>query len=400
MKIVRIIARLNVGGPARHVVWLTDALARDGFESVLVTGSVPENEDSLEWFAEEKGVHPVHVKEMSRELSPMDIFSLIKILRIFFTEKPDIIHTHTAKAGTLGRVAGFLYRLMSGRRVRMVHTYHGHVFRGYYGPLMTKMFLFIEKLLARFATDRIIVISELQKKEIYGEFGVGAESQFSVIPLGLDLDYLKATDPREKLRMELGFAPDTFLLVFSGRLTEIKNIPLLLKSFALLRSRGFTKTGLIVLGDGHLKDRLMEEAAFLGIVDAVRFLGTVRSPAEYIRSADCVVLSSLNEGTPLSLLEAMALGRSVLSTEVGGVPDILGDVVANHGDFSVRRNGLGVPSGNEEALANAIEWLVANPDQKRELEARALHFVEDNYSKQRLVSDIEELYRTLVGRSA
>jgi len=128
MKILRIIARLNVGGPARHVIWLTEALSRDGFESVLVTGSVPDNEDSLEWFAADVGVTPTQIKEMSRELSLSDIRSFFRLLKIIFRERPDVIHTHTAKAGTLGRAAGLLYRFLSRKPVRIVHTYHGSRF--------------------------------------------------------------------------------------------------------------------------------------------------------------------------------------------------------------------------------------------------------------------------------
>ena len=397
MKILRIIARLNVGGPARHVVWLNEAFSRADHPSTLVTGSVPENEDSLEWFADEKGLTPVRIKGMSRELSPTDLLSLFKILRIVFRERPDIIHTHTAKAGTLGRLAGFIYRLTSGRPVKMVHTYHGHVFRGYYGALKTRAFLFIERMLARFATDAIIAISELQRREINEGFGIGAKEQFSVIPLGLDLDDLRRTEPRTGFKEALGFEQDTFLFAYSGRLTEIKNLPMLLRSFAELRSRGFTRTGLVIIGDGHLREGLMEEAVRLGIHGSTRFLGTVRNIAECIASVDAVVLSSVNEGTPLSLLEAMSLGKLVISTEVGGVPDILGPMVSVDGEISIHENGIGVPADNEAAMCDALRWSVENPDMKRELEGQASRFVESHYSKERLFSDMKALYRSLLG---
>ena len=152
MKIVRIIARLNVGGPARHVVWLNEALQDDEFESVLVTGRVPEGEEDMGYFAEANGVKPIFIEQMSRELSPKDAISLWKIYKEFLREKPDIIHTHTAKAGTIGRVAGFFYRWFTlktligkPRKVKIIHTFHGHIFSGYYGDLKTKVFLFIEK---------------------------------------------------------------------------------------------------------------------------------------------------------------------------------------------------------------------------------------------------------------
>src|SRR5829696_4270524 len=165
MKIVRIIARLNVGGPARHVVWLTKNLQGQEFQSVLLTGTVPDGEEDMSYFAAENGVAPVFIPEMSRELSAKDIISLWKIFRLLMREKPDIIHTHTAKAGTIGRVAGFFYRWFLWKNLKMIHTYHGHVFHSYYGRRKTSLFLFIERVLALF-TDRIIAISNQQKAEI------------------------------------------------------------------------------------------------------------------------------------------------------------------------------------------------------------------------------------------
>ncbi|MCB1024409.1 MAG: glycosyltransferase, partial [Acidobacteria bacterium] len=171
MKIVRIIARLNVGGPARHVVWLDEALQDEEFESVLLTGTVPDGEEDMGYFADKYGVKPVFIEQMSRELSPKDLISLWKVYREILRNRPDIIHTHTAKAGTIGRVAGFVYRwltpgMMVGkpRKLKIVHTFHGHVFHSYYGASKTKVFLFIERMLARFASDKIVVISGQQRE--------------------------------------------------------------------------------------------------------------------------------------------------------------------------------------------------------------------------------------------
>src|SRR5215203_1970417 len=179
MKIIRIIARLNVGGPARHVVWLTKNLQGAEFQSVLLTGTVPEGEEDMSYFAAENGVSPVYIPEMSRELSPKDVVSLWKVFRRMWREKPDVIHTHTAKAGTIGRVAGFFYRWLAWKDVKMIHTYHGHVFHSYYGKRKTAIFLLIEKSLARL-TDKIIAISEQQRAEINEKFGVGRARQFQV----------------------------------------------------------------------------------------------------------------------------------------------------------------------------------------------------------------------------
>ncbi|HKE57311.1 MAG TPA: glycosyltransferase, partial [Pyrinomonadaceae bacterium] len=177
-KVIRIIARLNVGGPAKHVAWLTAGLPKANYESLLVTGSVPDGEEDMTYFAESLGVAPVQIREMSREISPNDLVAVWKLLRLFLRERPDIVHTHTAKAGTVGRLAGFIYRWSTpgvfvgrSRACKFVHTYHGHVFHSYYGPFKTKVFLRIEKLLARAVTDRIFVVSEQQRDEINHRFG-------------------------------------------------------------------------------------------------------------------------------------------------------------------------------------------------------------------------------------
>src|ERR1051325_2090065 len=237
MKIVRVIARLNVGGPAKHVVWLTRALNDAERQTVLVAGTVPPGEEDMSYFATEMGVAPVFLPEMSREVSLNDLLTIWKLYRLFRREQPDIIHTHTAKAGTLGRVAGFFYRWLTlgslvghPRRCKFVHTYHGHIFHSYYGPLKTRLFLTIEKILARLVTDRIVVISEQQRREINEQFGVGRANQFAVIPLGLDTQaYAQWQQRRNTFREELKAKPEEILVGIVGRLTEIKNHQLFLK---------------------------------------------------------------------------------------------------------------------------------------------------------------------------
>src|SRR5690349_3492140 len=180
MKIVRIIARLNVGGPARHVVWLTDALQDDEFSTKLIAGTVPPGEDDMGYFAEQSGVEPIYLREMSRELSPRDIVSIFKVYRLLRREKPNVVHTHTAKAGAVGRTAALIYRWFTWqsligrpRKLKVIHTFHGHIFHSYYGRLKTNVFVAIEKFLARAVSDRIIVISDQQLDEINSRFRIG-----------------------------------------------------------------------------------------------------------------------------------------------------------------------------------------------------------------------------------
>lgn len=405
MKVFRIIARLNVGGPARHVVWLTKALQDEEFSSVLAAGTVPPGEEDMGWFAEANGVKPVFIEEMSRELSPRDAVSLIKVWREIKRTKPDIIHTHTAKAGTVGRIAGFLYRWLTPgtligrpRPVKIVHTFHGHVFHSYYGGLKTKIFLAIEKTLAFFATHRIIVITDQQLKEINGDFGVGSREQFQVIPLGIDLDiYDGAEKNRSILRDDLGAKESDIVVGFVGRLTEIKNIGLLLKAAQLYKQdSGALPLKFVIIGDGHLREPLETEAAGLGVSDIVTFLGNRDDAEVFYPALDIVALTSHNEGTPLSLIEAMACGRPVISTSVGGVVDLLGEAAEDKENYKICERGVSVAPGSDEGLHQGLIYLANSPQIREKLAAEGRTFAWKRYNKERLVTDIKNLYRELV----
>ncbi len=398
MKIVRIIARLNVGGPARHVVWLTKNLQSEEFQSVLLTGSVPEGEEDMHYFAGENGVAPVYIPQMSRELSAKDIISLWKVFRQIRREKPDIIHTHTAKAGTIGRVAGFFYRWLAWSDVKMVHTYHGHVFHSYYGRRKTALFLFIERTLALF-TDRIIAISNQQKAEINEKFGVGRAAQFRVVRLGIDLSpFENGAAKKHLLREEIGASADEILVGFVGRLTEIKNIPLLLKAARIYKDEknaDFPKLKFVIIGDGHLRAELETEVANLDVRDIVIFTGNRNDTDVFYAGLDIIALTSLNEGTPLSLIEAMANGRTFVSTTVGGVADLLGETIEAKDDFKVCERGVGVASNDANALCKGLIYLAADENLRASLGAKGREFVRENYSKERLTADIIGLYRDL-----
>lgn len=406
MKIVRIIARLNVGGPARHVVWLTKALQNAEFQSVLMTGTVPEGEEDMSYFAAAHEVAPVFIPEMSRELSAKDIISLWKVYRFLQKENPDIVHTHTAKAGTIGRVAGFFYRWLTlrtligqPRAVRFVHTYHGHVFHSYYGRRKTKFFLFIEKALARLATDKIITISRQQFEEIHHRFGVGKTKQFAVVPLGIDLSsFAEWQSKRTLLREEIGAGDDEILIGLVGRLTEIKNHSLFLRAAQSYKENfDFPPLKFVIIGDGHLREKLEKEAEKYNIKDIVTFLGNRSDADVFYPALDIVALTSLNEGTPLSLIEAMANARPCISTAVGGVIDLLGAERQNETDgFTVCERGVRTASGDAEGFLNGLIYLAKNEKLRKELGARGLDFVFASYDKERLISDIKEVYYDLM----
>ena len=411
-KVIRIIARLNVGGPAKHVVWLTSGLQDAGFNTLLVTGTVPEGEEDMSYFADEAGVRPLYFPEMSREISLKDAVTVWKLFRLFVREQPDIVHTHTAKAGTVGRTAGFLYRWLTPgtligkpRGCKFVHTYHGHVFHSYYGRNRTRMFIAIERLLARLITDRLIVISKQQSVEIGEKFRVGRSGQHKVIPLGLDLGlFADHASRRAKFRQELCIPDHTILIGIVGRLTEIKNHQMFLNVVwrlklidPALRRQGAVR--FIVIGDGGLRQTLEMQSQQLDVDREVIFVGGRKDPEYFYPALDVVALTSRNEGTPLTLIEAMANARPVVATSVGGVVDLLGEVVED-GPYQVCRRGIAVPPGDEDAFAAALSRIIRDRSLRQELGERGLEFVEVNYSKERLFEDIKHLYQELTHKNA
>jgi len=380
-----------VGGPAKHVAWLTAGLQDSNYHSVLVAGTVPPGEEDMGYFADDMGVTPFYIPEMSREISLKDAVTIWKLYRLFLRERPDIVHTHTAKAGTVGRVAGFFYRWLTPgtfvgrpRACKFVHTYHGHVFHSYYGRSRTRLFLAIERMLARLITDRLIVVSEQQGVEIGNDFRVGRPGQIEVVPLGLDLSvFADHASRRARFREELGIDDGTVLVGIVGRLTEIKNHRMFLNSVA--RLKGQTRMRFVVIGDGSLRENLVEQARSLGLQSEVIFAGGRRDPEYFYPALDIVALTSLNEGTPLTLIEAMANARPVVATSVGGVVDLLAN-----------GRGICVASGDDDAFASALQRLATDPQLQRDLGARGLEFVQLNYRKERLVEDIKRLYRELM----
>lgn len=410
-RVVRLLARLNMGGPARHVTWLTAGLREAGFESILVTGTVPPGEEDMSYFAHNAGIDPIVIPELSRDLSWRDAITIWKLYRLFVKLQPDIIHTHTAKAGAAGRIAAILYRwlrpqlLWKGpRRCPVVHTFHGHVFHSYFGLLKTRFFLMVEKLLARLATDRIIAVSQRQYEEIHGTFGVGRSRQFAVIPLGLDLDtYHNSESRRHILRDELGASPDEILVGIVGRLTEIKNhstflfaASMFLKTWA---TGGKRRVRFVIIGDGSLRASLERQAEDLGLKHDVVFLGRRDDPENFYPGLDILSLTSLNEGTPLTILEAMANGRPAVSADVGGVADLLGpptDGTYAFGLCTPCQRGVLVDQCSPYASSDALAWLCENPEQRRIYGERGRKFVQEHYSRDRLVRDIAALYCDLL----
>jgi len=394
---------LNIGGPAKHVVWLTSGLKADEFESTLITGTIPPGEGDMSYFAADNGVEPIVVKQMSRELGVRDLVVIARLARLFFRLRPDVVHTHKAKAGAAGRIAAMIYKwatpaalVLRPRSCRIVHTYHGHIFHSYYGPAKTRLFIAIERALARFCTDRIVVISEQQRREIREVFRVGRSEQFRVIPLGIDIVASPAAVAPGAFRREIGAASADVLIGIVGRLCEVNNHSMFLEAAArLIRDAAVSDVRFVVIGDGHLRGRLESLASDLGISDRVVFTGFRGDVQTLYSELDIVALTSLNEGTPLTLIEAMSQGAPVVATEVGGVSDIMGAHAESREGFSIWDHGLTTRTLDVDGFARAVSYLAQRPEMRREMGERGRQFVREHLSRERLVSDITEFYRSL-----
>jgi len=377
MKILRIIARLNIGGPARNAVLLTE-----GFPgTALICGEVDKSEGDMMYLAGEKGIKPIIIKELGRELSWKDDWAAFwKIYKIIREVKPDIIHTHTAKAGTLGRFAGILY----GKAI-LIHTFHGHVFSGYFGKVKTIFFIWVEKFLALF-TDTIITVSEALKKELVEKYRIAPEKKFSVIELGFELDELLKLPPREN--------SGTVNVGIVGRLVPVKNHKMMLRVAKRVGDiqgqspkKGTVPVEIVpvrymIIGDGEMRGELERYVEELGIKDKVEFKGWVKDLKAIYEELDIVALTSLNEGTPVSLIEAMAGGRPVIATNVGGVKDIVKDGAS----------GYLVELGNVEEFIKKLLELIKDPEKRRKFGENGRNIVKDRFSKERLIKDTEKLY--------
>ena len=284
-----------------------------------------------------------------------------------------------------------------------MHTYHGHIFHSYYGNLKTKIFLMIERLLAKLATDRIIVISEQQRQEINERFGVGDRRQFRVIPLGLDTSaFAEPAQRRSRFRDELRAGENDILIGIVGRLTEIKNHHLFLEAIAKFKQASDPATNrrvrFVIIGDGQVRTQLETYARELGIGDELVFAGTRHDPEVFYPAFDVVALTSRNEGTPLTLIEAMLNARPVIATTVGGVVDLLGAPISSELAFTICERGIGVRAGDAGAFASGLQRLVGDAQLRQTLGERGRQFVTENYSKERLFEDIAGLYQQLTQR--
>ena len=387
MRILRVITRLNIGGPSIQALALTTRLAARGATTTLLHGRLGEGEGDMRYLAA-PDANLQFVPTLQRAIAPLDDLRTLRALYAAMREfKPTLVHTHMAKAGLLGRLAAFAYNLTRGDAPRtfVVHTYHGHVLEGYFSRVITGVFIGLERLMARFS-DAIIAISPAIRTDLLNTYRIGRPEQYHVVPLGFDLAAFAAVDTaaRTRARAELQIPGDVPVLATVGRLTAIKNYALLLDAAQLVAS-GRPNLVVLLAGDGELRSELEAQAARLGITANVRFLGWRRDLPAIYAATDVFALTSKNEGTPVALIEAMATGVPGVSTEVGGVGDVIADTSM----------GLKVPLDDPRALATAVERLFADSEQRRRMGEVARAHVLAHYDITRLVNDIDTLYQKL-----
>jgi glycosyltransferase involved in cell wall biosynthesis len=380
-----VIARLNMGGPALHVAYLTAGLRERGYDTTLVAGSLARGEDSMDFVAEQLGVRVEHVAELRRDISAVhDLRAVVSLARLIRRERPTILHTHTAKAGAVGRLAALLAG--GARPPIVVHTFHGHVLRGYFGPVRTFGFRQLERWLARMTTALVAVSPEVRDDLV--KLGVAPRDKFTVVRLGIQLEERVANqDGRDETRRVLGIGPDCFTVGWIGRMTAVKRTSDVLLAFKRLRERG-VDARLCMVGDGPDREPLERRAHELGIMRDTLFLGYQEDVAPFYAAFDAMILPSGNEGTPVSAIEALAAGRPVVATRVGGVPDVVRD----------GEDGFLVDTGDVDTLADRLAQLAEDSNLRAAMGEAGRSRVLARYSVERLIDDVDRLYRSLLAK--
>jgi len=391
-RILRIINRLNLGGPTYNASYLSKYL--DGeFETLLLSGMKDESEESSEFIAESMGLQPTYIPDMHRSINPLrDRKAYAMVKQVIKDFKPHIVHTHAAKAGALGRLAA-----INSNVPIVLHTFHGHIFHSYFNPMKTRVFLEIERYLAKRST-RIIAISELQKEELTQTFKVCDPSKVEIIPLGFDLSRFQDNKDhkREHFRQQYQIVDDEIAIGIVGRLVPVKNHPLFIKAIKAVAEQTTKPIRAFIIGDGE--DRLKLEALVRelnidcnfegakGPKSLLTFTSWIKDVDYAYAGLDIIALCSFNEGTPVSLIEAQAADKPIVSTAVGGIKDVVKE----------GRTALLSPTDELEPFTENLLKLVNNDELRAQMSHDAQSFVMEKYHYTRLVRQMGELYNKLL----
>jgi glycosyltransferase involved in cell wall biosynthesis len=391
-RVLRILNRLIIGGPALNATYLTKYMAPE-WETKLLIGGKDDHEQDATHLTDRLGIEAVTIPEMKRAIDPAaDWAAYRKVKSIIKEFKPDVVHTHAAKSGAIGRLAAAACDVPV-----IVHTFHGHVFHSYFGKAKTKTFIQIERYLAK-KSSGIIAISALQKEELTNQYRICSSEKVNIIPLGFDLDRFREQQDakRATFRKRFDIAEDELAIGIVGRIVPVKNHELFVEVAARVAAASRQKVRFIVIGDGDM--RVTMEGAFAAAgIDYAYYPEEARHAQaictswqtemdEVFAGLDIVALTSHNEGTPVSLIEAQAAGRPVVSTSVGGVADVVTDGVA----------GFVTPADDAKAFADALLKLTEDAALREAFASEGRRFVQDRFSYQRLVGDMDAYYKQLL----
>ncbi len=390
-KILRIINRFNLGGPTYNVAYLTKYISNE-YETLLIGGDKEEGEDSSTFILENLGIKPILLPELKRDLSfSNDIKAYKAISKIIKEFKPDIVHTHASKAGAIGRLAAIRNNVPV-----VVHTFHGHVFHSYFGTLKTKFYLAVERYLAK-RSSAIIAISEMQKAELLNEYKIAEEEKFAVINLGFDLQRFmdNETINRKKFREHYQVSESEIAVVIVGRLAPVKNHLMFIRALNYAVKNSNQKIRAFIIGDGEMRQQIEMLVTSLGLdyvdftkeerVATITFTSWITDVERVLTGSDVVCLTSFNEGTPVSLIEAQASSRPIITTNVGGIADIVSANAA-----------ILVESDDYIQFGKSIKQLAESPDLRREMSSAGKDFVKSRFHYNRLIKDMEYLYSKLL----
>jgi glycosyltransferase involved in cell wall biosynthesis len=383
-KVLRIINRFNLGGPTYNAAFLTKFLS-DDFETLLIGGLPEEGESDSLHILHEYGIEPLIIEEMQRIPNlQSDAKAYKRIKKIIEEFKPDIVHTHAAKAGALGRRAAIACKVPV-----VVHTYHGHVFHSYFGKVKTSIYKHIEKRLANKSTA-IIAISDIQKKELSEEHKIAKPDKIKVIPLGFDLGKFQENivQKRKNTRLKYNLKDNEVAIAIIGRLAPIKDHAFFLNVVENLLQSGIENAKFFVVGDGEISEEVCQRIDQINekFPNSIIFTSWIKEIDAFNPGMDIICLTSKNEGTPVSLIEAQACNVPVVTTDVGGVRDIILE----------GETGFIIPKGNLEHFSEKLGLLIKNDEIRKKMSGKGWEFVKEKFHYTRLVKDMENYYKDLL----
>jgi len=394
IKVLRIINRFNLGGPTYNVAYLSKYLS-DDFETLLIGGAKDESEESSDFIVNNLGLKPIIVEEMMREIDLKNDFTAYKKIKKIIQEyKPDIVHTHASKAGTLGRLAAS----SSGVPI-IIHTFHGHVFHSYFGKFKTAFYKNIERYLAKKSTA-IIAISEIQKSELVDIHKICKSEKVHIVPLGFDLSKFQENQElkRKQFREKYNLADDEIAISIIGRLVPVKNHALFLEGLKQVSTQTSKKIRAFIIGDGESRAEIEAKATELGVpfIDGTKstqktlltFTSWIKEIDIALAGSDIIALTSYNEGTPVSLIEAQAANKPIVSTNVGGIENV---VLPN-------KTALLCDNNNISEFSRQLLKLIDDDALRSEMAEKGWIHVKEKFHFTRLVSDMEKLYKKLLKR--